>query len=216
MVPLLKRFGNKLIAITGNTTSFLGKEADFVLNTYVDSEACPINLAPTNSTTAQMVMGDALAVCLIKCRDFDSKDFAKYHPGGALGKKLYLRVSDLYEQNEKPQVGLGASLKEVILEISSKRLGVTAVVENDKLMGIITDGDLRRMLTKSEDFSKLSAEDIMSKSPKTININAMAIEAMELMESNKISQLLVEDNELKTYIEIFNGYGEVSLKQVIT
>ena len=140
-------------------------------------------------------MGDALAVSLLKIRGFSSNDFAKYHPGGALGKKLYLSVKDLLILNEKPTVSLKSGINEVIIEISEKRLGVTAVTENSRIVGIITDGDLRRMLTKSEDFSKLSAEDIMSKSPKTININAMAIEAMELMESNKISQLLVEDNE---------------------
>jgi arabinose-5-phosphate isomerase len=173
----------------------LAEQANFVFNSYVEKEACPNNLAPTTSTTAQLVMGDALAVSLLKIRGFSSNDFAKYHPGGALGKKLYLSVKDLLILNEKPTVSLKSGINEVIIEISEKRLGVTAVTENSRIVGIITDGDLRRMLTKSEDFSKLSAEDIMSKSPKTININAMAIEAMELMESNKISQLLVEDNE---------------------
>ncbi len=191
LVPLIKALGNTLIALTGNFDSFLAQQANYRLSCAVDQEACPNNLAPTNSTTAQMVMGDALAVCLIKCRDFDSKDFAKYHPGGALGKKLYLRVSDLYEQNEKPQVGLGASLKEVILEISSKRLGVTAVVENDKLMGIITDGDLRRMLSKEENFQHLKAKDILTKNPKTLEDGAMAIEAATQMKELNISQLLI-------------------------
>jgi arabinose-5-phosphate isomerase len=138
-----------------------------------------------------MVMGDALAVCLIKCRDFGSKDFAKYHPGGALGKKLYLRVADLYEQNEKPQVGLKASLKEVILEISSKRLGVTAVVENNELLGIITDGDLRRMLSREDNFQNLTAADIYTKAPKTLEDGAMAIEAASRMKELNISQLLI-------------------------
>ena len=195
LIPLLKKTKNPLIAITGNMNSMLAEQANFVFNSYVEKEACPNNLAPTTSTTAQLVMGDALAVSLLKIRGFSSNDFAKYHPGGALGKKLYLSVKDLLILNEKPTVSLKSGINEVIIEISEKRLGVTAVTENSRIVGIITDGDLRRMLTKSEDFSKLSAEDIMNKSPKTININAMAIEAMELMESNKISQLLVEDNE---------------------
>ena len=195
LIPLLKKTKNPLIAITGNMNSMLAEQANFVFNSYVEKEACPNNLAPTTSTTAQLVMGDALAVSLLKIRGFSSNDFAKYHPGGALGKKLYLSVKDLLILNEKPTVSLKSGINEVIIEISEKRLGVTAVTDNSRIVGIITDGDLRRMLTKSEDFSKLSAEDIMSKSPKTININAMAIEAMELMESNKISQLLVEDNE---------------------
>lgn len=195
LIPLLKKTKNPLIAITGNMNSMLAEQANFVFNSYVEKEACPNNLAPTTSTTAQLVMGDALAVSLLKIRGFSSNDFAKYHPGGALGKKLYLSVKDLLILNEKPTVSLKSGINEVIIEISEKRLGVTAVTENSRIVGIITDGDLRRMLTKSEDFSKLLAEDIMSKYPKTININAMAIEAMELMESNKISQLLVEDNE---------------------
>ena len=191
LVPLIKALGNKLIALTGSFDSFLAQQADYKLSCAVDQEACPNNLAPTNSTTAQMVMGDALAVCLIKCRDFGSKDFAKYHPGGALGKKLYLRVSDLYEQNEKPQVGLKASLKEVIIEISSKRLGVTAVVDNERLVGIITDGDLRRMLSREVDLQKLTAEDIYTKNPKTLEDGAMAIEAAARMKELNISQLLI-------------------------
>ena len=195
LIPLLKKAKNPLIAITGNMKSMLAEQANFVLNCYVEKEACPNNLAPTTSTTAQLVMGDALAVCLLKIRGFSSDDFAKYHPGGALGKKLYLTVKDLLTINEKPAVSLNSKIKKVIIEISEKRLGVTAVTENNRIVGIITDGDLRRMLAKTEDFSKLFAEDIMSKTPKTINIDAMAIEAMELMESNEISQLLVEDNE---------------------
>ena len=195
LIPLLKKAKNPLIAITGNMKSMLAEQANFVLNCYVEKEACPNNLAPTTSTTAQLVMGDALAVCLLKIRGFSSDDFAKYHPGGALGKKLYLTVKDLLTINEKPAVSLNSKIKKVIIEISEKRLGVTAVIENNRIVGIITDGDLRRMLANTEDFSKLFAEDIMSKTPKTINIDAMAIEAMELMESNEISQLLVEDNE---------------------
>ena len=195
LIPLLKKAKNTLIAITGNLKSMLAEQADFVFNSYVEKEACPNNLAPTTSTTAQLVIGDALAVCLLEIRGFSSDDFAKYHPGGALGKKLFLTVKDLLALNEKPAVSLKSGVKEVIIEISKKRLGVTAVIENNKIVGIITDGDLRRMLANTEDFSKLCAEDIMSKAPKTINVNAMAIEAMELMESSEISQLLVQDEE---------------------
>ena len=194
LIPLLKKAKNPLIAITGNIKSVLAEQADFVFNSFVKKEVCPNNLAPTTSTTAQLVMGDALAVCLLKIRGFSSRDFAKYHPGGALGKKLYLSVKDLLIHNDQPVVSLKSEIKKVIVEITEKRLGVTAVTENNRIVGIITDGDLRRMLSKSEDFTKLYAEDIMSKAPKTININAMAIDAMELMELNEISQLLVEDN----------------------
>ncbi len=195
LIPLIKKAKNSLIAITGNKKSILAKQADFIFNSYVEKEACPNNLAPTTSTTAQLVIGDALAVCLLKIRGFSSNDFAKYHPGGALGKKLFLSVMDLIALNEKPAVSPNSDIKDVIIEISEKRLGVTAVTENNKIVGIITDGDLRRMLANTEDFSKLSAKDIMNKSPKTIDVNAMAIEAMELMESNEISQLLVKVNE---------------------
>ena len=195
LIPLLKKAKNILIAITGNMKSMLAEQADFIFNSYVQQEACPNNLAPTTSTTAQLVIGDALAVCLLEIRGFSSDDFAKYHPGGALGKKLFLSVKELLELNEKPAVSLNSGIKEVIIEISKKRLGVTAVTENNKIVGIITDGDLRRMLANTEDFSKLYAKDIMSKAPRTINVSAMAIEAMEIMESNEISQLLVQDNE---------------------
>ena len=195
LIPLLKKAKNILIAITGNMKSMLAEQADFIFNSYVQKEACPNNLAPTTSTTAQLVIGDALAVCLQEIRGFSSDDFAKYHPGGALGKKLFLSVKELLELNEKPAVSLNSDIKEVIIEISKKRLGVTAVTENNKIVGIITDGDLRRMLANTEDFSKLYAKDIMSKAPRTINVSAMAIEAMEIMESNEISQLLVQDNE---------------------
>ncbi|MGB1269589.1 MAG: KpsF/GutQ family sugar-phosphate isomerase [Flavobacteriaceae bacterium] len=195
LVPLIKNGGNKLIAITSNRTSFLGTEADYVLHAYAEKEACPNNLAPTTSTTAQLVMGDALAVSLLKLKDFSSSDFAKYHPGGALGKRLYLRVRDLITKNEKPAVKATDSIKDVIIEISNKRLGVTAVVnDNEKIIGIITDGDLRRMLTKSDSFTSLTAADIMSPSPKTLTSDAMAVDAMELLEGNNISQLLVEDD----------------------
>jgi arabinose-5-phosphate isomerase len=194
LVPLIKSAKNKMIAITGNKDSFLGQQADYVLNTFVAQEACPNNLAPTTSTTAQLVMGDALAVCLLELRGFSSKDFAKYHPGGALGKRLYLRVNDLSSQNLKPQVGLEASLKEVIVEITEKMLGVTAVIENHKIVGIITDGDLRRMLSNSDTITDLKAKDIMSSNPRRISEDAMAVDAKEIMEEYGISQLLVEHN----------------------
>ncbi|NRB59390.1 MAG: KpsF/GutQ family sugar-phosphate isomerase [Winogradskyella sp.] len=194
LVPLIKNAKNKMIAITSNKESFLGQQADYVLNVYVAQEACPNNLAPTTSTTAQLVMGDALAVCLLELRGFSSRDFAKYHPGGSLGKRLYLRVNDLSSQNQKPKVGLEANIQEVIVEISEKMLGVTAVVEDDKIIGIITDGDLRRMLSKNSDFSNLKAKDIMSKDPRRIQEDAMAVDAKEVMEEHGISQLLVEHN----------------------
>jgi len=195
LVPLLKRFGNKLIAITGNTTSFLGKEADYVLNTYVESEACPNNLAPTNSTTAQLVMGDAIAVCLMEMRNFTSEDFAKYHPGGALGKKLLYRVRDMLDTTHKPIVAPDANIKNVIVEISEKRLGVTAVVDKDKVIGIITDGDIRRMLNKSEIISGLTALDIMTKNPKMIKSTDLVSDALSILEDFSITQLVVVDND---------------------
>ncbi|MDN3676739.1 KpsF/GutQ family sugar-phosphate isomerase [Flavobacterium paronense] len=194
LVPLLKRFGNKLIAITGNTTSFLGKEADFVLNTYVETEACPINLAPTNSTTAQLVMGDAIAVCLMEMKNFTAEDFAKYHPGGALGKKLLLRVGDMLDATHRPVVAPDSSVKSAIHEISEKRLGVTAVIENEKVIGIITDGDIRRMLNKTENISGLTAQDIMTKNPKTIKSTDMVSDALNILEDFSITQLVVVDN----------------------
>jgi arabinose-5-phosphate isomerase len=193
LVPLLKRFGNTLIAITGNMTSFLAKGSDFVLNTTVDSESDPINLAPTNSTTAQLVMGDALAICLMEMRDFKAEDFAKYHPGGALGKKLLLRVGDMLDQTHKPIVAPDAPIKKVIFEISEKRLGVTAVVENDVVIGIITDGDIRRMLNDRDTFSDLTAKDIMTKNPKMIHSSNMVAEALNILEDFSITQLIVAD-----------------------
>ncbi|MFN0729513.1 KpsF/GutQ family sugar-phosphate isomerase [Polaribacter gochangensis] len=201
LVPLIQNYGNKIIAITGNVDSFLGTNADFALNTFVEKEACPNNLAPTTSTTAQLVMGDALAVCLLKLKGFSSNDFAKYHPGGALGKRLYLRVSDLIKNNEIPKVNKDSSITKVIVEITEKRLGVTAVVENDKIVGIITDGDIRRMLSKSTEINSLSANDIMSKNPKTISINAMAIDALETLEANDITQILVT-NDTSDYLGV--------------
>lgn len=194
LVPLIKNANNKMIALTGNKDSFLAQNCDYVINSFVEKEACPNNLAPTTSTTAQLVMGDALAICLLELRGFSSKDFAKYHPGGSLGKKLYLRVNDLSSQNLKPHVAPETNVTQVIIEISEKMLGVTAVVEDDKIVGIITDGDLRRMLSKGKDFSTLTAKDIMSANPKRITHNAMAVDAMELMEEYGISQLLVEKN----------------------
>ena len=203
LVPLLKRFGNTLIAITGNMTSFLAKGSDFVLNTTVDAESCPNNLAPTNSTTAQLVMGDALAVCLMEMRDFKPEDFAVYHPGGALGKKLLLRVKDMLEHSLKPMVAPDASIKKVIFEISEKRLGVTAVVENDKVIGIITDGDIRRMLSDRDTFADLTAKDIMTKNPKMTTSSAMVVDALNIMEDFSITQLVVvDDSEYKGVLHL--------------
>jgi arabinose-5-phosphate isomerase len=195
LVPILKHFGNSLIAITGNTTSFLAKGADFILDTTVDSESCPNNLAPTNSTTAQLVMGDALAVCLMELREFKAQDFAKYHPGGALGKKLLLRVGDMLDQSHKPEVAPDTNIKKVIFEISEKRLGVTAVIENNKVIGIITDGDIRRMLNNNDTFAHLTAKDIMTKNPKTIQLTSMVTDALNILEDFSITQLIVTDQE---------------------
>ncbi len=195
LVPILKHFGNSLIAITGNTTSFLAKGADFILDTTVESESCPNNLAPTNSTTAQLVMGDALAVCLMELREFKAQDFAKYHPGGALGKKLLLRVGDMLDQSHKPEVTPETNIKKVIFEISEKRLGVTAVIENNKVIGIITDGDIRRMLNNNDTFAHLTAKDIMTKNPKTIQLSSMVTDALNILEDFSITQLIVTDHE---------------------
>ncbi len=205
LVPLIKGSGNKLIGITSNKESFLGQQSDYVLHAYVEKEACPNNLAPTTSTTAQLVMGDALAMSLLELRGFSSRDFAKFHPGGSLGKKLYLRVSDLTSLNEKPQVSLDTGIKKVIMEISEKLLGVTAVVENDTIVGIITDGDLRRMLTKVDNIAGLTAKDIMTKDPKKVDNDAMAIEAMELMDKHGITQILSEkDGKYAGIVHIHN------------
>lgn len=192
LVPFIKEFKNKIIGITSNRESYLAKEADFILDAYVEREICPNNLAPTTSTTVQMVIGDALATSLLNLKGFTSKDFAKYHPGGTLGKKLYLRVSDITAINEKPVVTPESTVNEVIVEITKKRLGATAVLKNDKIIGIITDGDLRRMLTTSTSFEGLTAADIMSSKPKTIHNDAMAIDALEILETNNISQVLSE------------------------
>jgi arabinose-5-phosphate isomerase len=196
LIPLIQKFGNKIIAIVSNTSSYLAKQADYMLKAIIEKEACPNNLAPTTSTTAQLVMGDALAVALLKCRGFTPEDFAKYHPGGALGKQLYLRVKDLYQENEIPKVTLDEKIKKIIFEISSKRLGATAVIDNEnKLQGIITDGDLRRMLEKNESIDQITAKDIMTQAPKVVNKNDLAINAYNLMKKNKITQLVVVDDD---------------------
>jgi arabinose-5-phosphate isomerase len=195
LVPLIRNLGNPLVAMVGNLSSYLATHSNFVLNTTVPQEACPNNLAPTTSTTAQMVMGDALAVCLMEMKGFTTEDFAKFHPGGALGKKLYLRVSDLYPQNEKPCVKANSSLKDVIVEISQKRLGITAVIDDeDNLLGVITDGDLRRMLEKGVQSNDVNAAMIMSVNPKTIDASSLAVGALDLMRKNNITQLLVHHN----------------------
>jgi KpsF/GutQ family protein len=197
LVPLIRNFGNPLIAITGNTNSYLARKSNFIINSSVEKEACPNNLAPTTSTTAQLVMGDAVAVCLMERRGFALEDFAKLHPGGALGKKLYLRVSDLYTEHEKPEVKIDQTLKEVIMEMTKKRLGVTAVISNDgKLKGIITDGDLRRMLEKTANIQNVLAKDIMTTNPKTISPSEMAVNALDIMRKNEIMQLVVVDNDV--------------------
>jgi arabinose-5-phosphate isomerase len=195
LTPLIKNFGNTLIGMVGNVQSYLATQVDIILNTTVNQEACPNNLAPTNSTTAQMVMGDVLAICLMESKEFKTGDFAKYHPGGALGKKMYLRVSDLILQHEKPVVHINDDVKKAIVEISKKRLGATVVLGNeDEIIGIITDGDVRRMFEKHEDFKELIAKDIMSTNPKIIQIDTLAVQALEQMKEYNISQLLVVNN----------------------
>lgn len=191
LVPLLKRGNNKLIAITSNKGSVLAQQADCVLYAHVEKEACPNNLAPTTSTTAQLVLGDALAVCLLEMKHFGSSDFAKYHPGGALGKRLYLKVADIVVHNQKPQVTPNTDIRQVIVEISAKMLGVAAVIADDEIVGVVTDGDIRRMLSKTDSIKGLTAKDIMSTNPKTIDWDSLAIDALKLMEQNKITQLLV-------------------------
>jgi arabinose-5-phosphate isomerase len=198
LLPLLKQQGSLLIALVGNTGSYLAKQADYVLNSTVTHEACPNNLAPTSSSTAQLVMGDALAVSLLECRGFSAKDFARIHPGGMLGKQLYLKVGDLSGNNPVPKVETTDNLKKVILEISSKRLGATAVLEGKKLKGIITDGDLRRMLEKRVDFLDITAKEIMSENPKTVEPGMLVINALTLMRQNNITQLLVVENDKYT------------------
>ena len=192
LVPLLKRRGSKLVALVSNTNSYLAQQSDYVLNATISEEACPNNLAPTTSTTVHLALGDALAVCLLELRDFSSEDFAQYHPGGSLGKQLYLKVGDIYTNNALPLVNPDASIKDVIMEISSKRLGATAVVDDQKnLLGIITDGDLRRMLEKEMDFNSLQAHEIMTRNPKTIGHDEFAVKALQMMQEKNITQLVV-------------------------
>jgi arabinose-5-phosphate isomerase len=191
LVPLLKLHGSSLIAIVGNRGSYLATHADYIIDASVAEEACPNNLAPTSSTTAQLVLGDALAVCLLECRGFTRSDFAKFHPGGVLGKELYMIVSDLYMNNQVPKVKMNDPVKNVILEISSGRLGATAVLDGKKLAGVITDGDLRRMLEKNTNFNHFTAKDIMTKNPKTIEPEMLVVDALNIMRKNNITQLLV-------------------------
>jgi len=194
LVPLLKRRGSKLVALVSNTNSYLAEQADFILNATIAEEACPLNLAPTTSTTVHVALGDALAVCLLELRGFTSRDFAEYHPGGSLGKQLYLKVSDIYTYNELPIVSPTAQLKDVIVEISSKRLGCTAVIDDkSNLLGIITDGDLRRMLQKSVNLNEIIATDIMTRTPKKIEKDEYAVAALHQMQANNITQLVVMD-----------------------
>ncbi len=191
LIPLIKAFGNILIALTGNIDSFLAKQADYILNSTVEKEACPNNLAPTSSTTAQLVVGDALAVCLLEIRGFSTNDFAKLHPGGTLGKQLYLKAADIIAQNEKPQVQISDSIQTVILEMTSKRLGATAVLDGKNLVGIITDGDLRRMLNKNLQIDLLTAKQIMNQSPKKVEFDTLLVDALGIMRNKSITQLLV-------------------------
>lgn len=204
LVPLVKNFNSPLIAIVGNISSYLAVQADYILNTTVSQEACPNNLAPTASTTAQLAMGDALAVCLMKIKGFSQEDFAKFHPGGALGKKLYLKVKDLSIQNEKPAVHPETVMKGVIVEITEKRLGMTAVTDDiGKIIGIITDGDLRRMLKENVSWESLRARDVMNKNPKTISADSLAVNALDIMRQNNITQLIVlEDRQYSGVIHL--------------
>lgn len=203
LVPFLKNLGNKIIGMVANKSSFLANQADFVIHTPISVEADPNNLAPTTSTTVQMVMGDAMATVLLALRGFDQKDFAQFHPGGALGKQLYLRVKDLYPKNEKPQVLVTTTIKDTIIEISSKRLGVAVVVdEQQQVKGIVTDGDLRRMLEKTNEINNLLAKDIMSATPKTIEADQLAVKALSILQKNSISQIVVVEN--KKYLGVIH------------
>ena len=209
LIPLIKRGNNKLIAMTGNLDSFLAKQADYVLNTYVEKEACPNGLAPTTSTTAQLVIGDALAIVLLNLKGFSSTDFAKYHPGGSLGKRLYLRVADIAKNNQIPRVETDTDIKKVIVEISKKMLGVTAVLKDEKIVGIITDGDIRRMLNKHDNIKGLSAKDIMTANPQTVEMDTLELKALELMQKKGISQLLAMDKgQYKGVIHLHNLINE--------
>jgi arabinose-5-phosphate isomerase len=207
LIPLVKSMGNTLIANVGNRDSFLARQADYVIDSTVEKEACPNNLAPTSSTTAQLVMGDALAIALLEMRGFSDRDFARFHPGGALGKQLYLRVEDLCMQNEKPEVGPDENIRNIIIEISSKRLGATAVIDEGKLIGIITDGDIRRMMQKYDDVDPLKARDIMSANPMTIGKEQLAVSALRIMKERNITQLLVMEGE--------NYFGVIHLHDIL-
>lgn len=195
LAPLLKQSGNLLIGMVGHIESDLGKQADLILNTSVEKEACPHNLAPTTSTTAQLAMGDALAICLLEARDFDSRDFARYHPGGSLGKKLYLKVGDLAAKNTKPSIHPTALVKDVIVEISKNRLGAVVVTAENTILGIITDGDIRRMLENNTDIANITASDLMNVNPKKIDKSELALLALEILKDNNITQLLVTHND---------------------
>lgn len=195
LVPLLKQSHNKLVALVGDTNSYLAKQADYILDTTVLKEACPLNLAPTTSTSAQLAMGDALAICLLECRAFSDADFAKYHPGGSLGKRLYLKVGDLAAQNEKPQVLVTDSVAKVLVEITKNRLGAAAVLEDDKIVGIVTDGDIRRMIENHDQISGLTAREIMGSNPIKIEKNELAVNALTLMRQNNISQIIVQNKD---------------------
>ena len=202
LVPFLKMTKNPLIAITGDTNSSLAKNSSVVLSSHVDIEICPNNLAPTNSTTAQLVIGDAIAATLVKIKGFTSNDFAKFHPGGSLGKKLYLKVNDLIDSAVKPMVSTNDDIKDVIIEISNKMLGITPVFSKDTIVGVITDGDLRRTLLNNQEISKLKAKDIMSTNPQIIDSKTLASDALEIMKKNKISQLIVTNND--SYIGVIH------------
>lgn len=208
LVPLIKRRGSVLIGMVGNKDSYLAQSSDFVLDVTVEKEACPNNLAPTTSTTATLVMGDALAVALLECRNFTSEDFAQFHPGGALGKQLYLKVKDVYINNEKPMVAPSSSAKEVILEISSKRLGITAVIENNQLKGVVTDGDIRRMMNKYDEIKGLTAQDIMTVNPKTIEADEYAVNALRIMQEKILHNWLLQITNRLKVLYIYTIYCE--------
>lgn len=195
LVPLIKHLKVPLIGLSANPHSFLAKNANYHLHISIEKEACPFNLTPTNSTTAFLAMGDALAMCLMEARQITQDDFARFHPGGTLGKKLYLKVGDLYPMNAKPTVKPDTPIRDTILEISRKRLGATVVVGNDQILGMITDGDLRRLFEKNQELNGLTAADAMSVNPKTIDPDSFAFEALNLMRSNNITQLIVVAND---------------------
>ena len=207
LAPLLKQSGNTMIGMVGQLNSELAMQADFVLNTTVEKEACPHNLAPTTSTTAQLAMGDALAVCLLHTREFNENDFAKYHPGGALGKRLYLKAGDIALKNQKPQINSNASVKDVIIEISQNRLGAVIVIDSDVILGIITDGDIRRMLEKHSNLADIKASDLMNVNPKKIDKNVLAMTALEIIKENNITQLVVTDSD--------NYFGMIHLHDLL-